>query len=1829
MKLNFAFLALLTLLIWSCGTDNSSKNPTETAFDSRYTDYIKAYTRGTISFKDNITIRFSETVTIPDDLLADELFDIVPSVAGTVVKTAPHEITFSPSEKLKSGQSYSFNLKLVKLVDVPKELQKFEIRVQVIEQDFDISRSSVEASDPSRPDHLTMSGTITTADYSENAAVEKVIKTPKGLEINWQHISSVIHRFVISGIKRGEKTTTLVLAVSGKPIGVKRSQDLKVEIPSTQEFSLQSTQINADGDPYVSLFFTDPLFREQDLTGLIRIEGLKTLRSVVNGNEIKVYVPKNVSGTKKLEISEGIRNTKNKTLGQKSVSYLAFDPEKPQVKLIGKGTILPSTDGLVLPFESVNLKAIRLEVVQIFEGNMPQFFQSNGYTGNDGLARFGRKIMERKISLEQDGVDLSAWNRHTLELSQLFEAERGALYQFRIGFRPEDTNFPCEQTFQVGPEPADQEWSIYQNDGFNYWGNMWSSYYPNGYNWQERENPCHVSYYRNKYVNTSLLASDIGLIAKIGADNAMHVFTTDMKTAQPISAEITLLDYQLQELDKVLANVDGHAAFTPERRPFLVIANYQGQKSYLRLNDNTSLSMSNFDVSGKRIKGSLKGFIYGERGVWRPGDDIYLSFMLEDPNNKIPDNHPVVMEFRDTKGAIRDKQVLTSGVNGLYTFKTSTPSDAITGYWNANISIGNNSFSKVVKIETIKPNRLKIELDLGHERIKYADRNVNANMDVNWLTGLKGSNLKVETELRLTEINTTFEGYSQYEFDDHQAKNFFKDPKIIFKGELDDNGNTSFSSQLPTKPNSPGALSATFNTKAFEPGGGFSINSKSYTYLPYETFVGINLTSSKSNRIKRDQKQTIQIVSLDDEGKPIDKSGLDFKIYRLNWSWWWDNSANSSNYLTSRYSKLVENKKIKTIGGKATVDFEIKSPNWGRYVAVVKDPSSGHSSSMVFYTSWYGGSSGNSLGASSLEVSTNKEEYEVGENIDIIIRGSLEGRALVSIENGSSILENTWIETDKEWSTFQIQATPEMAPNVYVHVTLLQPHGQKVNDLPIRLYGLSAIKVFDADTKLEPVITMADELEPNGHVEITISENNQQPMSYTVAVVDEGLLDITNFNTPQPWDHFYSKEAIGVKTWDIYDEVIGAYGGRLERLISVGGGEGGLKDPDKMQENRFRPVVQFMGPFFLDAGGSKTHNFTMPQYIGSVKTMVVAGLNEAYGSAEKATPVVKPLMVLGTLPRVVGPGEHISLPVNVFRYKDNIKDAEITVEVSGVLKLVGANKQKIKLDKESGTLYFALEAEERIGMGKITITATSGPESTKHEINIASRSPNTEQTITQLIPIKSGENTSLPINYFGIEGSNEVSLELASIPPINLDRRLKYLIRYPHGCVEQTVSSVFPQLYLDEVTELDNEQRIKVDNNIKVAIEKLSRFQMSSGGLSYWPGSSRYSSWGSNYAYHFLIEAQKKGYSVSSDLMNNLRRFQKNKAVQWTKSVDHWNSDFIQADRLFTLAIGGNPELGAMNRLKNTSGKSYQTICKLAAAYAAIGQKTAAQSLLKKATAGLKEESYSYYYYSYGSYGRDLAIKLETYVYLDDQEEAIKVLQEISDRMSSDRWMSTQSTAYSLLAIGKYVIANSSNEAMEAEIEFGNTSTKWISEKALYREEIEPRNGDKLNIKNTGKGNLFATLTTTGMPQAGKEVVGEKDLDVTMKILNQKGRLIGADSIKLGESLDIVVSVKNIYKYGSVRDIALNHIIPSGWEIQNDRLTDQKSNEYSSFDFQDIRDDRVYTYFSLSSNETKTFKVSVTAAYAGKYYMPGVHAEAMYKASIYAKEKGKWVWVYE
>ncbi len=290
-----------------------------------------------------------------------------------------------------------------------------------------------------------------------------------------------------------------------------------------------------------------------------------------------------------------------------------------------------------------------------------------------------------------------------------------------------------------------------------------------------------------------------------------------------------------------------------------------------------------------------------------------------------------------------------------------------------------------------------------------------------------------------------------------------------------------------------------------------------------------------------------------------------------------------------------------------------------------------------------------------------------------------------------------------------------MAPNIYAHVTLLQPHAQTQNDLPIRLYGVAPVKVVNPTTRLTPVLEVPEVLAPETTSKVHVREASGRPMTYTLAVVDEGLLGLTRFQTPNPWDSFYAREALAVRSWDLYDDVVGAFGAAMERMLAIGGDEAGVSAKGR-RANRFPPMVRFLGPFRLAAKATASHDVAIPQYVGAVRVMVVAGRDGAFGAAEKAAFVRRPLMLLATLPRVLGPEESVALPVSVFALEPSVKDVALQVSTSGPLE-VAAEASQTATFKEVGdqVVEFRLRSKPGLGVASATVTASSGSEKASAE----------------------------------------------------------------------------------------------------------------------------------------------------------------------------------------------------------------------------------------------------------------------------------------------------------------------------------------------------------------------------------------------------------------------------------------------------------------------------------------------------------------------------------
>ena len=1817
---------------------------------SLFKEYVTSFTGGTVSAKSDIKVvfAFEKKEWKANQVLDNDLFDISPSIDGKVIALSGNTIAFIPEKKLKSNTEYQVKLNLSKIITVKKVLSEFKFIVKTIEQDFVVETNDVQSYNK---DLQYLNGTIKTADEINIETAKILIKAEqknKDLKIKFYGNSNTgtEFKFIIDSIQRFQKESTVEIYYDGSDIDI--DQKGKIEYLIAPKNNFKVVKINVPEGNIQSLYinFSDPLKNGQDFSGLVALQNTSNLKFVTQGNLLKVFFnnekptdgssfddenkqfPQEINGELLVEIFEGIENEEGQKLLENYTTRVSFEQTKPNVRFVKSGTILPSSNNLKLNFEAVNLSSVDVKVYKIYNNNILQFLQDNELNGTQYLKRVAQPIAKTKLNLSQNKlINLGRWNAFALDISKLITPDPGAIYRIEISFKKSYSLYKCSDS---SDEENQEEDDIEEND-INYSGNNYydDEYYDDDYNWQERENPCSKSYYYNTKIGTNILASDLGVIAKRGENKSYFIAVNNIVTTDQVSnATVDLYSFQQQKLATATTNSDGIANFQLNKFAYFAIVTTGKQSTYVKLDDGNSLSVSNFDVAGEVLQKGLKGYIYGERGVWRPGDKLYLSFILNDASNKLPQTHPIKFRLSDPNGKVVYQTIQKTNAWNHYLFVIQTNTDSPTGNWEAMANVGGAKFYKSIKIETIKPNRLKIKNSFknGVLSSNYPNK---SNLEVTWLHGAVAKDLKVEIQAKFTQQTTSFKKYYNYVFDDLVRK-FNTEELNIFSGKLDSNGKAFVNIQPKLQGQAPGKLKASFITKVYEEGGEFSTDVISTTYSPYQTYVGIKSPElNKYGMLETRKTNRFEIVTVDENGNPKAVKNLEVNIYKIEWRWWWDASSdNVSNYNSSSSTNAYKTYQLNTDStGKGHIEFALTDEEWGRYLIRVSEEKDKHATALTVNIDWplWSGKTKNTDASSAnmLVFSTDKKNYAVGEKAKISFPSSEGGRALISIENGSKVVQSIWANTQKGETKVEIPITASMAPNVYFNITLLQPHASSTNDLPIRMYGIIPIEVINKNTILEPKIVMPDVLRPEQNFNLKVSEKSGKTMTYTIAIVDEGLLDLTNFKTPNAWNAFYVREALGVKTWDIYDDVIGAYGGKVNQIFSIGGDQdlGGGK---AKKANRFKPIVVHLGPFKLEKGQSKIHTIKLPKYIGTVRTMIVATdcYLSAYGSVEKATPVRSPLMVLASLPRKISPSERVTIPVTIFSMEKNIKNVKVEIKTNNGLKVIGNAIQNLTFSQPDEKMtYFNLEVGSKTGIGKVQIIANSGAIKSTYEVEIDMTNPNpTTNTFTDLIlPPRSSKTISW--KTFGVIGSNKAKLEVSAMPTIDFNRRLQYLIEYPHGCVEQTTSAVFPQLFLNDVVDIDLNRKQNIQKNVTAGILRLGSFQLPNGGLSYWQGETTTDDWGSSYAGHFLIVAEKKGYVLPINFKSKWISFQQKEAKKW-RFVSLYGNDFAQAYRLYTLALAGSPDLSSMNRLRETIGISNESKIRLASAYLLVGQKAAGLSLLAKSKIDQINTPYNYFYY--GSIDRNRAMTLETLILSGQKQNAFLMAKKIAQQMSSSEWMSTQTTAYCLFAMSKFAEINGP-KGVDLEYSKDGKSQVIKSTKSIIDRVLVAKQGaNEIVIKNNKNNTLFVRLLNIGILPISQEKFIQNNLLTKMYFKNRKGFNITVNKINQGTEFIAYINIKN-KQNELIEHVALSQILPSGFEIVNTRFTDFGDATNNTADFIDIRDDRTNFYFDLKANETKTFRILLNASYLGTYYFPGLQCEAMYDNTFLARTKGFWV----
>ncbi len=1792
---------LLGLLVLVAGCEQPSQPGFQLSGDSLEITHL---TSGTIDAHTLIAVRYKDA-QVTEDLyrkaLPVDVFSFSPEIKGKTYWQDSRTLVFEPDQPLYSKAQYQAVLDHAKLLPEGKRAAAASVGFQ-----FETPGQELVALDgafvPTQQGQLDQVYFTSTLEFGQKVSLE-VLSSALQLTLDGQPLEFAVetadgYSFTaksaeLERLSHTERKVTITL--EGGPLSLEKDVARQFVLPALMEpLAVERIEEERVGDfSQLRLIFTEPLKEAKDYAGYMSI--LPTMRYgvAVEGNSLVVTGEFRPGEKYSLRLFPGIESVSGQKLSEQTELFweVQISDRKPAVEFVNSGMFMTTSSNQKIAFRTMNVERIRLQVKRVPQANLIEFFEENSYYPQSssfsaynryGFQRYGEVLVDSIINI---GREMNKWVYSELDLADVL-TDNGGLYIVQLSF---DENHAL--------------------------------YFPEEYDWYDISSYTAARGQAVKHV----LVSNIGITAKelLGE---MHVFLTDLLTTDLLpGAEVMLKDGSGKVLDRAETNDSGWAVLKTNSHARYIEVNADSGYAILSLS-SSQLNNSLFDIGGVQRQDGIDAFIYTERGVYRPGDPIHLGAIVRNDEHTFPENHPITLYLYNPLGRLVHEEVLTRSEDGFYAATVATDPSSPTGTWEVVLDIGGRLFTHPVRVETIVPYRIRVQLEASAAQLGPNDEYVDMAIKSEYLFGAPASGLTHETTAVIEPVDVSFSRYQGFVFG-NESINFPRMETAAIRDALDDAGEYTMRVEVPNVDGIPSALRLRIDTKVYESGGRFV---PATAFLPIEVYPSyVGIMPDGGSEMGMGDQAGFHIVHVTSSGEPIPNSELEYTIYRYRYYWWWEYDSQADfrrHYKSNGDTVILEQGKVST-NEEGVAYLRHTLADYGEILVEVKDPQGGHSAGYFFRSYWFGGSY-EPRTADIVNLKLDRPSYYPGETALVTLNTPAQGRALITLEKEGQILYQSWEELTGTESTFAVPVDERCIPNAYLSVMAYQPFDQKDNDLPLRVYGVVPLYVISEGTKFSFQINAPEAVRPEEEFTVKVQTSDGSPAQFTLAVVDEGILDITGFETPEPWDHFFAKQRLLTKTYDNFSDVIDLYYGYMHNTLSVGGGmEADYREQRVGADDakRFEPVSIFKGPFKTDESGSAEVTLEVPNYIGSLRVMAVGAHQGRYGSGEQRVAVKSPVMVLPTLPRVVGPEDQFVVPVTVFALEEGVGEVLVTLDVTGPIAVSGPTEFTLDFSKaESQEIRFDLEAQGAIGTAQITVSAHSPAfqYSNISETELAVRPYNPVIYFSDERLANPGESLVLFPPREGVPGTESLQLTVSAFRGLNINHRLKWLIRYPYGCLEQVTSTVFPQLYLPEVFNPTSEELQDIDENINAAIQAFREYQLGSGGFSYWPNQSTADYWSTNYAGHFLLEARAKGYHIPRNMLEMWAQFQQQAARE------NLGNTLTRAYRLYLLALAGRPELSAMNYMRESELGDLGNPGKylLAGAYHLLGYGQIRDEIL--ATADLRVPDYFEFGDTFGSTLRDRAVILHVLTLIGDYNKGAALYDVIARAISSNEWYSTQATAYSLMALTKYIAAVKADSPGIS----GRLVTDSLHQELAISDVVGivplPAGEAVVYFENTSEVPLFVTLEWEGIPKRDDLAPVQQGLALRTGYFNAAGEPVDISRLRQGDSFYMVFRVaQEDWEY--IDEVALVQILPAGWEIENPRLSTEGLPDWAMEyflgleDYVDIRDDRIMWFFDKAPYYSYDFMVKINAVTVGKFYLPPTLLEAMYNNDYKVVTRGR------
>nr|WP_183166124.1 alpha-2-macroglobulin [Azomonas macrocytogenes] len=1559
------------------------------------------------------------------------------------------------------------------------------------------------------------------------------------------------------------------------------------------------SEIQVDGASTLSVSVSVPLDPEQDFAARLhlvdardgKVDGAWELSDNLLELRLRYLQPKRKLV---LTVDPGLRALTGSTLPREHIAQLETRDLQPSVGFASRGSLLPTRLAEGLPVLALNVGKVDVDFFRIKTASLPAF-----------LTRWQRRGM------------LGSWeSQEILPMAELVYSGR-----FDLAARPN-----IQETLLLplsGLEPLKQ---------------------PGVYVAVMRQ----AGTYDYQQPATLFTLSDIGLSAHRSREQ-IDVFTQALAGGQAqAGVTLTLLDAEGHSLAEGQSDNRGHARLPNSPKASLLLARQGGQTSLLRL-DGAALDLAEFDIGGA-IAQPLQFFIFGPRDLYRPGETVLLNALLRDADGRALKAQPVSVEVRRPDNQTSRSFVWQPDADGLYQYRLPLGSEAPTGRWQLLMNLGGGKpplyeFS----VEDFLPERLALELKGSAEPLVPADP-LSVAVNGRYLYGAPASGNLVSGQLYVRPLREAVAALPGYQFGSVTEADL-KQSITLDDLTLDERGHGQIELESRWR-DARSPLQLTVQASLQESGGRPVTRRLEQPVWPAQRLPGIRALFD-GEQIDADSQAEFELLIADAQGHRLAADAVKVRLIRERRDYYWQFSEGDgwSSQYNEKFLTLAEETLNLAQDGSAKLGFPVE---WGPYRVEVEDPQTGLVSSLRFWAGyrWQDNTEGGAVRPDQVKLALDKPAYAEGETARITVTPPAAGNGYLLLESAAGPLWWQPIEVPVQGKTFELPIDKTWARHdLYVSALVVRPGERQAQITPKRAVGLLHLPLAREQRKLALTLAAPTQMRPSQPLKVRVKARNAdgslpQQVHVLVSAVDTGILNITDYRTPDPFQGFFGRKAYAADQFDVYGQLIEAGQGRLASL-TFGGDDAELSKGGKPPLTKVTLVAQQSQPLSLDANGEGEVALQIPDFNGELRLMAQAWTDERYGSAEAKTVVAAPLVAELAAPRFLAGGDETTLALDLTNLTEQLQTLTAQLAVTGQLALPNGSGQSVTLKAgERQTLRIPVRALGGYGQGQINlrVSGVQLPGETLPDLErqwtlgVRPAWPARREHVRAVLPPGADWTLAPSVLATFDPASREAFVNLSSRPPLNLAEHIQALEAYPYGCLEQITSGLYPALYADAATlarlGLKGESDSVRQQKIETGIERLLGMQRYNGGFGLWSADSPEEFWLTAYVTDFLLRARERGFSVPETALKKaserlLRYMQEPNLIETGYSQNDKHDRFaVQAYAGYVLARSQQAPLGALRTLfeRRADAASGLPLVHLAIALQRMGDAPRAREALQ---AGLQQtRTTNQWLHDYGSPLRDQAL-----IYALLQEHDLDAgaretrLFGLADLLAARRWLSTQERNALFLA-GRRLL-DMAEPAWQAELVQGAQTRPLAGERSLNLTLDSAALGSSLTIRNLDVTPLYQQVTVAGYPDRPLPVSSD-NLKIHREFLGTNGTPLALDEVRSGQLIVVHLAVTAKER---IPDALVVDLLPAGLELENQNLAQSSASlkdaspgfagwlremQDGRIKHQEFRDDRYVAAVDLNGYGTTHLLYLARAVTPGHYVVPQPQVESMYRPDLQA-----------